>query len=94
MATSCSLTLEITVDPLVERLVRLATVSLDRAGLDDPLEDLVRMVDSGRLMEVERGRPMVVRLRPFAELALRDAVDISTARGLALAHKRRVFNGA
>ena len=75
--------LTVEVDPMIESLLRRTVVALDRAGLDASLTRLGRVLGCGELLEFETtstGAPMRLRLKPFVELALREAIDVGTDR--------------
>ena len=80
------ITLMLTVDPEIHRAVRVATMAMLAADLDEAAESVCyRLLSSGledhRLLAVTVSTSeMVVRLRPFAELALREVAYIARGR--------------
>lgn len=72
------LTVQLRIDPLVERLVRRTMTTLDRADQDDAIGQVCGLLESGRLLDIGVLRPgvMAVTLRPYAELALREVCEI------------------
>ena len=84
--------LMVEVDPTIESLLRRTVVTLDRARLDASLARLGGVLRRGELLEFETtstGRQMRLRLKPFVELALREAVDVGSDRRLDDATKTR-----
>ena len=90
---ACALTIEVVTDPSIERLARRAGMALDKAGLDDAMDrvhNLLTHGPHGKFFEarVVNGR-MFVEWRPFAELAMHDAIGIATDKSLDDATKAR-----
>ena len=83
--------LTIEVDPLIESLLRRAVVTLDRAGLDASLTRLGGVLGRREMIELATStcQPLRVQLKPFVELALREAIDVGADRRLDGATKTR-----
>ena len=88
---ACALTIEVATDPMIEHLAHTAFAAMDRAGLDDSFDHLAGVLSAGgRFLDGACvGQRLYVRLKPFAELALHDAISISTDRLLDAATKER-----
>ena len=91
MMADCTLVVEI--DPTLEPLVHRVATTLDRACLDEPLTQLVMALQRRQCLELETTStgtgPLRVRLKPFVELALREAADIGADARLDNATKTR-----
>ena len=80
-------TMSIAVDPVIRRLIFQTAAELSAAELDEALEDIAtRIVQHANLLTetelVEGSNGIVrVRLRPFAELVLREAQAIARSTG-------------
>ena len=76
--------LDLAIDPRVADLVRGAARLICRPGLEEARAAVQRrLIASARLImidESDAGSLRVVRLRPFAELVLREIVDIVRSR--------------
>lgn len=92
---ACQLSMQVTIEAATERLLRRTSAALTRATLDEHLDRVSRLLDAGRLTEVQRPASAVpklvatIRLRDFAELALLDAVSIADDPRLDTATKGR-----
>lgn len=81
---AADLSLHIEIEPGVEALIRRAALAFEQHDLDEPLTRLRDLLDAGTMLDVastgqQSGTPkLCVTLKPFVELALRDAIEIAT----------------
>lgn len=85
----------VALDPVIMRLSRQAAAAFESGGIEDELGPMFARIMARRWLVFDgTGRDATVRLAPFAELALLDAVDTARRHGLDSATKARLIGEA